>query len=332
MEDYAITLACRNYDGTNAILRGLVRPKGVELRVIEENDVPKMFTGMFRGEYDVSEMSLAELIYYQSRDQCDFIGIPVFPSRIFRHSYILCNASSGITSGESLNGKKIGCLRWVQTAHVWVRGMLVEEYGISSENTRWYVWDVHHWQGANVNVEPRDGSVIHRLQWSGRNEYESSCAALLEGGLDVLITTENLKYAALLEDNRVKRLFEDFPEVEAAYYRKTKIFPIMHTLVVRKSVAERHPDLPAQLFELFSQSKKIGQESILAIPSLSMAWKTHYLEMERKIFERDPWAYGLEKNKHIIAKFLSYCHEQGVSARRLGPEELFVPSTWNLSE
>lgn len=334
MQDYTITLACRNYDGTNALIRGLVRPEGVDLRVIEVNDAPKMFTGMFRGEYDVSEMSLAELVYYHSRGQCDFIGIPVFPSRIFRHSYILYNTSSGINSPESLNGKKIGCLRWVQTAHVWIRGMLAEEYGISPEKIRWYVWDIHHWQGGGhqEEVHPRDGSVIHRVKRSGRDEYESSCLALLEGGLDALLITENRKYSVLLEDNRVRRLFEDSPRVEAAYYRKTEIFPIMHTLVARKSVIEQHPDLSMKLFELFSQSKKIGQEWMLAIPSLAIAWKNHYLQTERNIFGRDPWVYGFEKNAHAIAKFLSYCYEQGLSARRLSPEELFVPSTWNLSE
>lgn len=331
-QDDTITLACRNYDGTNAILRGLVRPEGIDLRVTEVNDVPKMFTAMFKGEYDVSEMSLAELVYYLSRDQCAFIGIPVFPSRIFRHSYILYNTASGISSPQSLDGKKIGSQRWVQTAAVWIRGMLAEEYGISPQRTQWYVWGIHHWQTGDLEVRTRDGSVVHRFEWSGQDEYESSCLALLEGKVDVLLTTENRKYSTLLDDKRVRKLFEDSTEVEAAYYRKTKIFPIMHILVARKAAIERRPDLPLKLFELFCQAKKLGRESMRAIPSLALAWKSRYLETEQDIFQGDPWAYGFEKNKPTIAKFLSYCHDQGVSARRLSPEELFIPSTWKLSE
>lgn len=331
-QDHTITLACRNYDGTNAILRGLVRPEGIDLRVTEVNDVPKMFTAMFKGEYDVSEMSLAELVYYLSRDQCAFIGIPVFPSRIFRHSYILYNTASGISSPQSLDGKKIGSQRWVQTAAVWIRAMLAEEYGISPQRTQWYVWGIHHWQTGDLEIRTRDGSVVHRFEWSGQDEYESSCLALLEGKVDVLLTTENRKYSTLLDDKRVRKLFEDSTEVEAAYYRKTKIFPIMHVLVARKAAIERRPDLPLKLFELFCQAKNLGRESMRAIPSLALAWKSRYLETEQDIFQGDPWAYGFEKNKPTIAKFLSYCHDQGVSARRLSPEELFIPSTWKLLE
>jgi len=113
MADDAVSLACRNYDGTNAILRGALRLHGVNLQVNEVNDVPKMFSGMFNGEYDVSEMSLAEMVYYLTRDQCDFTAIPVFPSRLFRHSFMLCNESAAIRGPHDLTGKKIGGLRWV---------------------------------------------------------------------------------------------------------------------------------------------------------------------------------------------------------------------------
>ena len=132
MADAAITLACRNYDGTNAIIRGALCIPGINLKVNEVNDVVQMFSGMYNGEYDISEMSLAEMIYYVTRDQCDFMGIPVFPSRLFRHSFMLCNRTASICGPGNLTGKKIGGLRWVQTAFIWLRGMLVDEHNLSA--------------------------------------------------------------------------------------------------------------------------------------------------------------------------------------------------------
>src|SRR4051812_13135028 len=111
--DGTIVLACRNTDATNALIRGVVKPEGVPLRVVENNNVVQIFAGMQRGEYDVSEMSLAEFIYYRSRGAADFIGIPVFPSRVFRHGYIYCSRAANITSPAQLSGKRIGFLRWV---------------------------------------------------------------------------------------------------------------------------------------------------------------------------------------------------------------------------
>ena len=335
MADAPITLACRNYDGTNAIIRGRLRARGVNLKVSEVNDVPKMFAGMFNGEYDVSEMSLAEMVYYLTRDQCNFIAIPIFPSRLFRHSFMLCNESAGIRGPQDLTGKKIGGLRWVQTAFIWLRGMLVEEYNLSPGDTHWYVSALHHWHenGAEENVNPRDGSVIERLTGLGSDEYEMSCNALIDGKIDLLMTTENRKYDLLAGDDRVRPLFPDPRGAEAAYFRKTAILPIMHVVVLRRSLVDRYPELPEKLFELFCQAKKLGQEWLRSVPSLAMAWKNQYLEEEHQAFKgRDPWAYGLKENLHALTKFLSYCQAQGVSARQISPYDLFVPSTWELSE
>jgi 4,5-dihydroxyphthalate decarboxylase len=335
MADRSITLACRNYDGTNAIIRGALRPQGIDLQVNEVNDVVKMFSGMFKGEYDVAEMSLAEMIYYLTRDQCDFIGIPVFPSRLFRHSFMLCNGTAGICGPEDLTGKKIGGLRWVQTAFIWLRGMLVDKYNLSAKGTDWYVSALHHWNenGSEEKIMPRDGSIIRHLQRDGNDEYEMSCRALVDGKIDMLMTTENRKYDWLAGQPGVRPLFTNVKEAEAAYYKKTGIIPIMHVLVMRRSIAELYPEMPQKFFELFCQSKKLGGDWIRSVPSLMMAWKNQYLDEERALFEgRDPWAYGLKANFAALTKFLSYCDTQGISARSITPYDLFAPSTWELSE
>src|SRR5438128_10280909 len=144
-----IRLAGRTYDGTLPILRGQMRLPGFELEITETEDVPAMFAGMFKGQYDVSEMSLGELTYYVSRGKAEFIAIPVFPSRMFRHGFIFCRKALGLESPAELSGRKIGFLRWAQTAGIWMRGMLIDEYGVSPKESQWYVASMHHWDDAD---------------------------------------------------------------------------------------------------------------------------------------------------------------------------------------
>lgn len=328
-----IRLACRAYDGVLPILRGQAKIPGFDFDIVETEDVPAMFAGMFKGDYDISEMSLGELIYYTSRDRADFVAIPVFPSRMFRHGFIFCRKALDIKSPTELSGKKIGFLRWVQTAAIWMRGMLIEEYGVSARDTQWYVSSMHHWDDSDpsAGVVPRDGSAIQRIQGGGKSTSERACRTLFDGEIDALGVTES-QLPLLLANGGVKRLFGNSPEVEANYFRKTKVLPIMHVMALRKNLAERHPELPGQVFRIFSEAKRWAQRWRRAIPSLVEAWPNQTLDEEKKVFETDPWAYGLEANRHVLNKFLSYCDAQGISGRKIAPEELFHPSTVNLTE
>ena len=299
----------------------------------EWTSVPGMFAAMFRGEYDASEMSLAELCYYTSRDRCDFVAIPVFPSRVFRHAFCFVNTGSGVTGPESLDGKRIGFPRAVQTACVWIRGMLIDEYGVSPERTRWYIVRTHHWggEGEDEPLEPRDGSRFEHLPLAGKEENEAAERALVDGTIDVL-GSANVPRLFADRDPRVARLFRDYRAVEAAYYRKTRIFPIMHTVAIRKDVVARHPDLPVKLFTLFVRARKLALDWLRMDPSLGLVWKNTYLDEEREAFGGDPWTYGLPANTDQIARFLSYCDALGITARPLQPRDLFHPATWSLTE
>jgi len=328
-----IRLASRAYDGTLPILRGQKSIPGFEFDVTETEDVPGMFAGMFKGQYDVSEMSLGELIYYHSRNKADFVAVPVFPSRMFRHGFIFVRKNSGITQPSDLNGKKLGFLRWVQTAAIWMRGMLVDEYSVSAKNSQWYVASMHHWDDHDpgATVEPRDGSVIRMIENSGKNTSERACRALFEGQIDALGVTES-QLPTLLANDSVQRLFGNSRDVEAAYFHKTQILPIMHVLALQKNIAARYPELPEKLFRLYTDAKRWAQRWRRAIPSLVEAWPNHYLTEEQRIFGTDPWAYGLEANRHVLDTFLSYCHAQGITARNIAPADVFHPGTVKLVE
>jgi 4,5-dihydroxyphthalate decarboxylase len=327
-----IRLASRAYDGVLPILRGQMKIPGVEFEIIETEDVAAMFAGMFKGQYDIGEMSLGELIYYTSRGKADFTGIPVFPSRMFRHGFIFCRKDSGIRNAADLSGKKVGFLRWVQTAAIWMRGMLVDEYGVSAPKTEWYVASMHHWDDADpdAGVEPRDGSTIRIIGGRGR-AGERACRALLDNQVDALGVTES-QLGTLLSDDSVKTLFDNPREVEACYYRATRILPIMHVLVLRRELATAQPELPRQLFRLYCDAKRWARRWRASLPSLVEAWPGDHLREEHAIFQDDPWAYGVQPNLHVLEKFFGYCHAQGISARPVTAPELFHPSTLSLTE
>ncbi|NIO07884.1 MAG: hypothetical protein GTO40_07715 [Deltaproteobacteria bacterium] len=210
----------------------------------------------------------------------------------------------------------------------------MEEYQISPRETRWCTPQLHHWEtGAtdHEEVDPKDGMAVQWMDKDGQDSFQLLESALLEGQLDAIGTT-GLPAAFVRGQSGIKRLFDNYRDEEIFYFRKTKIFPIMHILVVRKSAVEQDPDLPHKLFTLFVQSKREAQERLKRDFSLSIVWKTPYLEQEEDLFEGDPWAYGLSKNTPAIEKFLQYCYKQGVSARMMDPRDLFAPATWEFTE
>ncbi len=203
-----LRLASRAYDGTLPILRGQMTIPGFDFDITETEDVPGMFAGMYKGQYDVSEMSLGELISYTSRSKADFAAIPVFPSRMFRHGFIFCRKDSEINRPADLSGRKIGFLRWVQTAAIWMRGMLVDEYGVSAADSEWYVASMHHWDDHDpgATVVPRDGSSIRMIENRGKNTSERACRALFDGQIDALGVTETQLPTLLANPKREKAL------------------------------------------------------------------------------------------------------------------------------
>jgi 4,5-dihydroxyphthalate decarboxylase len=327
-----VRLVSRSYDGVLPVLRGQVQIPGVTFEITETEDVAAMFAAMFKGHYDVGEMSLGELIYYTSRGKADFVAIPVFPSRMFRHGFIFCRKDAAIEKPADLNGKKIGFLRWVQTAAIWMRGTLIDDYGVSPQASQWCVASMHHWDDADpgAGVEPRDGSTIHLIGGTGSTSNRA-CRALFDGEVDALGVTES-QLEMLGANPSVRRLFDNPRDIEARYYQATRILPIMHVMALRRDLVEAHPELPAQLFRLYCEAKRWAQRWRRTIPSLVEAWPNDNLRQEARIFQSDPWAYGLEANRHVLDKFLGYCHAQGVSARSLSAAELFHPSTLGLTE
>jgi 4,5-dihydroxyphthalate decarboxylase len=318
MANYTITLACRHYDRTEAILHRLVIPDGIDLNIVERSDPSAMVREMIDGKYDVAEFSMAEYVHRLSHGKDDLTAIPVFPLKMFRHGFIFCNSASGIGSPADLHGKKFGLFRMSQTACVWVRGLLIEEFGVSPAHVNWLTPGP-----VEEEIQPRDGSRVSFIDKNqGVDDKRLLDEALVSGAIDAM-TSATFSAAFLKGDPRVKRLFSDYKDRELSYYKKTGIFPIMHVLAAKRSTVEKHPDLSPKLIALFSKALQYASQRLHFEGSLSLAWKIHYLEEEQRALGSDAWAYGVDKNRATLNKFLSYAYDMGVSKRKMAAEELF---------
>lgn len=328
-----IKLACQNYDRTLAIVRGAANVPGLAVKVLEQDHVPEMFERMYRGEFDAAEFSLAELVYYTGLGGGEFVGVPVFPSRRFRHGFIFVRNDGSVKHPKDLEGKRFGFPVYMQTACVWEYGILTDDFGVVPDKVSWRAASLQHWSDGDANKEFTlpGGAEIPRLRGNGKHSYEITETALLKGEIDGVGSTRP-PAAMRRGEKSLIRLFADPRAVEADYFAKTGIFPVMHVVVAHKAAVERDPDLPAKLFRLFSQARLMGKKWLATEPSVSLAWLRDYAKEEERVFNGDPWTYGLDANSRMLDKFLSYCHGMGITARRLSPRDLFAPSTWELKE
>jgi 4,5-dihydroxyphthalate decarboxylase len=319
-----LTLACWDYDRTRALIDGTVEPDGIELLYLNQPVEETFFRMMRFREYDCSEMSLSSYVASLGSDNPPFIAIPAFPSRYFRHSCIFISAKSGIREPAELKGRRVGVPEYQMTAPVWIRGILSDDYGVK-------VTDVEHFSGGEE--EPgRDEKLKINVPSSIRlkpiGPQQTLSRMLADGELEALVTAR-APSTFHKQPEKVKRLFPNYVEKEKDYYRRTKIFPIMHTVVIRRDVYEKNPWVAQSLYKAFVESKArmmafYGQTA--AMPAM-LPWSQAAVEEARREIGEDWWPYGLEPNRHVLDTFLRYHHEQGLSKRRFKPEELFAPET-----
>ncbi|HSN22308.1 MAG TPA: hypothetical protein VLS49_16615 [Usitatibacter sp.] len=324
MSRLRLALACWNYDRTRGLLEGRIQPDGIDL-VYLNLPVEETFFRMLRNrEFDVAEMSLSSYAVSLSRPERPFIAIPVFPSRFFRHSCIYVNAKSGIREPKDLVGRQVGNPEYQMTAPVWIRGILQDEYGVPVDGV------TYRTGGEEEPGRPEklklDLPANIRVQPIG--ETQTLSAMLRDGDIDALYTARMPSTYRTAPD-RVKRLFESYMEVEQAYYRKTRIFPIMHTVVIRRALYEQSPWIAMSLYKAFAQAQREAYEDLYVTAALKtmLPWLTKHVEDARSLMGDDYWAYGFAPNRECLDTFLRYHHEQGLSKKRLNPEELFAPET-----
>ncbi|MEE9144276.1 MAG: PhnD/SsuA/transferrin family substrate-binding protein [Candidatus Binatia bacterium] len=319
-----LTLACWDYDRTRALQEGRVQVEGVDLTYLPLH-VEETFWRMLRyQDFDAAELSMSSYLMARDKGTPRFIAIPVFPSRFFRHSCIFINTKSGIEEPKDLVGRRVGVPEYQITAAVWARGILQHEYGVTPEKMKWFTGGAED-PGRQEKLRPDLPKNIE-IQRIGPDRTLSSM--LEQGEIDALICA-HVPSPFVRRSPNVKRLFPNFREVEKDYYRRTKIFPIMHTVALREEVYEKNPWVAQSLCKAFSEAKKICEETMYKYSALKymLAWSVAEMEEERELFGENLWPYGLEDNRHILETLVQYAHEQGLIKRKLDLKELFAPNT-----
>jgi 4,5-dihydroxyphthalate decarboxylase len=278
-------------------------------------------------EFDAAEMSLSSYVMSLFSDDPPFVAIPVFPSRSFRHSCIFVNQRSGIREPKDLIGKKVGSPEYQLTAPVWIRGILSDEYEVPVNSVRYFTGGQEEaGRIEKVKIELPPGIHVERIP-PGR----TLSRMLDEGEIDALYTP---RIPSTFGDGsgNVRRLFPDHGDVEKDYFRKTRMFPIMHTLVIRRDVYRQHPWVAQSLYKAFSEAQKYAYADLYEAAALKhmLPWLLTHVEETRKIMGKDFWPYGYEPNVKTLETFLRYSYEQGLSKRRLDPRELFAAETFGL--
>ena len=324
MSRLRLTFACWSYDRTRALMDGTIRPDGIDLNYLNL-PVEETFFRMLRNrEFDVAEMSLSSYTVSMFREPRPFVAIPIFPSRMFRHSSIYINTGSGIREPKDLVGKRVGTPEYQMTAPVWIRGILAEHYGVPVDSVT-YCTGGEEEPGRSEKLK-LDLPPSIRVEPIGAGQTLS--AMLASGEIDALHTAR-MPSTFVTAPDKVKRLFPDFVDVEKAYFRKTGIFPMMHTVAIRREVYEKNRWIAQSLFKAFAASQKATYQDlyVTAALKLMLPWLTAEVEETRALMGEDFWPYGFDKNEKTLATFLRYHHEQGLSKRLLTPEELFAPET-----
>ena len=317
-----LSLACWNYDRTRAIQDGSVQPDGIN---INYHDLPveETFFRMLRHqEFDIAEMSLSSYTVSLFREPRRFVAIPIFPSRFFRHSCIYVNAKSGIRTPKDLIGKKVGVPEFQMTAPVWIRGTLDELYGVPVDSVTYYTGgEEEPGRSEKLALDLPANIKVQTIP-----DHKTLSQMLRDGEIDALHTA---RAPSTYDGKNVVRLFENYGDVERDYFRKTGIFPIMHTIAIRRDVYEQNRWVAQSLYKAFVEAQKKTYADLRETAVLKAMLPFLNWEVDQTIKEMGTnyWAYGLQENEKVLSTFLKYHYDCGLSKRLLKPEELFAPET-----
>jgi 4,5-dihydroxyphthalate decarboxylase len=315
-----LTLAVCDYDHTRDLTSGVVRADGIALTPLVFDSIEEItFRFLKNLEWDVSELSFGKYTSLTSQGAAPMVAIPVFPSRVHRHSAIYVRADRGIKTAKDLNGRTIGIPEWAQTAGVYVRGFLAEDYGVDLSSIRWLQ--------AGVNQSGRAEKVELKLPAGIRYEprLDASLSSMLASGEVDAVISARAPDAFTNGGGAVVRLFPDYRAEEERYFNKTKIFPIMHLITLRRSAFEQHPWIAMNLFKAFEEAKRRSIERVcdFTCAHVPLPWIAAIADEIVRAQGADPYPYGIEASRPTLEAFCRYCHDQGVTAQRMTPEDLF---------
>ena len=323
-----LDIAFWEYDRTRALVDGSVEIAGVDAAYHSAPIVTEIFRGMIADHaFDVSELGLTYFLRTFQNGESPFVAIPVFPNRAFRHSAIFINKDSGIERPEDLNGKVIGELAlYGHDAGIMPKGMLMDEFGFKPETCRWIIGGLD-WPLKAIDFVPHTHPA--HVEVSNVAEGKELGAMLEAGEIEALISADVPK-CVLQHSPKVGRLFPNYEQIERDYYERTGIFPIMHTVVIRRDLLARNPELARPVYEGFCNAKKAAEETyrhgqIFNSMGTMFPWFSRLIEEDIATLGEDWWPYGIAANRRALDAVLRYHHEQGITDRLFTVEDIFLP-------
>jgi len=316
-----LTLAVCDYDHVRDLANGQVRADGIALTPLVFDSIEEItFRFLKNLEWDVSELSFGKYISLTAQGAAQMVALPVFPSRVHRHSAIYVRADRGIKTASDLNGRTIGIPEWAQTAGIYVRGFLAEDYGVDLKSVRWLQ--------AGVNQPGRAEKVELKLPAGMRYEPrpDSSLSAMLANGDVDAVISARAPDAFTHGGGKVVRLFPGYRAEEERYFKKTKIFPVMHLITMRRAAFEQHPWIAMNLFKAFEEAKRrsLARVADFTCAHIPLPWAAAITdEIVQAQNGADPYPYGIEESRPTLEAFCRYAHHQGVTDRLMTTDDLF---------
>jgi len=330
-----LSIALSDNPNTRPLIDGAVAPEGISLTATVIHPSEMFWRQLRFAEFDVSEMSMSSLLISTARGAplgpTPWVALPVFTTREFFHTRILVRADAGIAAPADLKGKRVGVPEYQQTAAIWGRGVLENEFGVRPRDMEFFmerVADKSH--GGATGFKPPAGVTVHQIPAS-TNIGEMLVSGELDATL-LYLTDRNLVDRSRIDlsvDKRVRALFPDRAAEGRRYNAKTGIYPINHTLVVRRTLVEKHPWIALNLYSAFAAARA----EVLRAGSTALAshFETGVIgEDLRKALATDPMAYGVKATRKVLETIADYVHAQGLTDRRVKIEELFAPVAMDL--
>ncbi len=315
MADLALTFSCGLYDRLVPLYAKEATPAGIDLQFIVNDSPTEAFARMVKGEYDSGELSCSDYLRRTSAGNFPYVAIPVFPSRVFRHSMICVRRDAGIRDPRDLEGKRVGVPSFGMTAALWIRGLLQHEYGVDHTTIEWI-------QGAPPR--PDETRLRERFRIATKPADTSFETLIDDGAIDAFIGADLPE--AMLANPNVVRLFPNYRELEREYYERTKIFPIMHVVVIRRTLYEEHPFVAQSLYDALERSKSIAREKLRYTGTLRymLPWMIADVEEIDAVFGGDPFPYGLAPNRPTLETALQYLGDQALLEGPVDLDQAFV--------
>ena len=324
MAKLELSVAVGDYDRTRALIDGSVAIDGVD--PIYMTLVPEeIFFRAFRAaEFDICELSLSSYTIKTAQNNCPYVAVPAFVSRAFRHTAIYVRTDR-VKKPEDLKGRKVGLPEYQLTANVWARALLQDDYGVKPSDIHWIRGGIEHaGRPEKLAIELPPGVRLDDARQG------ATVSRLLEAGeIDGFIAPRPPKLVEAGHPN-IGWLFRDPVAAAKDYYKRTELFPIMHVVGIRRTLAEKHPWLPGAVFKAFERAKAVGLEKLsdTSATKVTLPFVEEALTAARGLMGEDFWSYGVEKNRKVLDYFLDQHHAQGLSSQRVSVGELFHPGTY----